>query len=366
MIGGLLDRYVLRQFFIVFVVSLAGFLAVCLLGDYAERLSKFVDSDAPKHLILMFYIYQIPYYLIFVLPASSLIATLFTLGHMMRHNELTAMRSSGISLARIFTPLYIFMAVLSLTTFYANETIVPKSNQMKTEIMDYEIRGKTRPSSQLRHNLDYLGDAGRRWQARSFILQDSLMRDVRLLGTSYREGRSRIDYRIDAAMAKYSNASGWSFTDGTMRDFSRAAEEKAYVFDTLTVAGFKENPVDFTVEMVEPDEMNFQTLKNVIEKKERNGLKVSRDKVILWIKTAMPLTSFIIVLFGAPLAVSRKKMGAGFGAALGLVVYMAYMASFYLSRSLGYSGFLNPIAAAWASNVIFGIGGLLLFTRVRK
>ena len=368
MIARILYSYITREFLVIFAAALGGFLLVCLIGDAAERLSKFIDSQAPVKLILLYYMFQVPFYLIYILPASSLIATLFTLGRMNRHHELTAMRSSGVSLGRIFMPLLVVMLFVSAAAFLIDETVVPAANIRKTEIYDYRIRGRTKPSLDVRSNLDYLGEDGRRWRAASFLRRTSSLREVEFLKLADQSEHPRIAYRIDAPLANWSADSGWCFIDGTLRlfDHERHASEWVVNFDRLYLKDAVEVPEDFTFEVKQAQQMNLRELSVAIQRKVRNGVRVTRDRVELWLKTSMPVTSFIIVVFGAPLAVSRRRLGPGIGTALGLLVYMVFMGSFYITRSLGYNDVIHPVAAAWSSNIIFGIAGIVFFLRVRK
>ncbi len=60
----------------------------------------------------------------------------------------------------------------------------------------------------------------------------------------------------------------------------------------------------------------------------------------------MPATNLIIVLFGAPLAVFRRRRAPGRHGYRHAGLYR-FMGSFYLTRSMGYSGMIPPLAAAW-------------------
>ncbi|HUU29824.1 MAG TPA: LptF/LptG family permease [archaeon] len=363
----LLYGYIIQEFLKIFAASVAGFLLVCLIGDAAERLSKFIDCQAPARLILLFYLNQIPYYLIYILPASSLIATLFTLGQMGRHNELTAMLSSGISLLRIFLPLFVLLLFVSAVSFTIDETIVPQANQRKSDIMDYQIQNRPRPSREIRKAVDYQGEGSRRWVAESFNLNTASMNDVKLIQFSGPPESPRIDYRIDAAGACYVPDSGWSFKAGTLRYFKdEPSGEWAVRFDRLLLPQLTERPADFVIEVKEAQQMNYTELKEAIERKRRNGIKTTRDEVEFWYKTALPASNFIIVIFGAPLAVMRRRIGPGIGIAMGIVLYILFMGSSYITKSMGYNGVINPLAAAWASNLVFALCGVLIFFRVRN
>lgn len=367
MILKLLDRYIIREFVLIFIIALAGFLFVCLVGDAAERLNEIIDSRAPLNLILLFYLNQIPYYLIFVLPASSLIATLFTLGQFSKHNELTAMLASGVSLGRIFLPVMVVMLGVSAAAFALNETVVPAANRNKEEIQDYQISGRARPEPGIRRSVDYQGEDGRRWVANMFRVSAGAFDKVRLIRFTGPPENLRIDYRIDAERAHYITGGDWRFENGTIRYFPAGSRDEEIIkFERLVLRHLEERPEDFVVESQDPQQMTFAELRDEIHRLYRNGLRTARPETELWFKTSLPAANFIIVLFGAPLAVTRRRMGPGIGIALGVMVYMLFMGSYYIFRSMGYGEVIPPQLAAWGSNGIFAAAGVLTFLKVRK
>ena len=93
-----LDKYLLSQFFTVLSMSLLGFLAIFLVVDLIENLDRFVDNGVPVMVTITYYLYTIPWFISVALPMSMLISTVFSIGMMVKRNEWTAMKSTGISL----------------------------------------------------------------------------------------------------------------------------------------------------------------------------------------------------------------------------------------------------------------------------
>ena len=100
-----LDKYLLSQFFTVLSMSLLGFLAVFLVVDLIENLDRFVDNSVPAMVTITYYLYTIPWFISVALPMSMLMSTVFSIGMMVKRNEWTAMKSTGISLYRLSAPL---------------------------------------------------------------------------------------------------------------------------------------------------------------------------------------------------------------------------------------------------------------------
>ncbi len=62
------------------------------------------------------------------LPLAVLMSSIMTIGALSEHNELTAMKSAGISLNRIFRPLIVFISVIAFSAFLFANNIWPVAN----------------------------------------------------------------------------------------------------------------------------------------------------------------------------------------------------------------------------------------------
>jgi lipopolysaccharide export system permease protein len=85
------------------------------------------------------------------LPLAILMASLMTFGNLGEHNELTALKSSGISLVQILSPLIIFTIILSILAFLFSNHVLPYSN-LKMRSLIYDIR-QQRPEFQLKEGV---------------------------------------------------------------------------------------------------------------------------------------------------------------------------------------------------------------------
>ena len=119
-----LDRYLLKQFFGILGVSLLGFISIFLIVDLIENLDRFIDNGVPGKIIFNYYLYSIPYFVSVALPMAMLISTVFGLGMLVKRNEWTAMKSSGISLYRLSTPLLLTGLIISMFSFILDNQVV--------------------------------------------------------------------------------------------------------------------------------------------------------------------------------------------------------------------------------------------------
>jgi lipopolysaccharide export system permease protein len=73
------------------------------------------------------------------LPLAMLLSSIMTMGNLAENNELTALKSSGLSLYRIMRPLTMVVLLISIGTFYFANYIIPISN-LKWRALIYDIQ----------------------------------------------------------------------------------------------------------------------------------------------------------------------------------------------------------------------------------
>ncbi|MDB6021536.1 MAG: lipopolysaccharide transporter permease LptF, partial [Pedosphaera sp.] len=85
------------------------------------------------------YLVKIPGILVHILPITLLVALLYTLTNLARHQEITAMRAAGVSLWRLCMPYFAVGFLLSALVFAMNEFWVPDSQAKQDQIMDRRL-----------------------------------------------------------------------------------------------------------------------------------------------------------------------------------------------------------------------------------
>ena len=62
------------------------------------------------------------------LPLAILLSSIMTLGNLAENNELTALKSSGLSLFRILRPLTQTIVLIAISTFFFSNYVIPVAN----------------------------------------------------------------------------------------------------------------------------------------------------------------------------------------------------------------------------------------------
>lgn len=104
---------------------------------------KYIDDLMGKGLeitIIVELIFYVSAVLIpLALPLAVLLSSIMCMGNLAENNELTALRAAGMSLFRIMRPLFSFMIIIALITFYSSNYVIPIANlKMRTLIYDIQ------------------------------------------------------------------------------------------------------------------------------------------------------------------------------------------------------------------------------------
>ena len=354
-----LDRYVFSEFWKIFTMTALGFPVLIVIIDLTDNLDKYLNRQLPRSQIALSYLYFIPDSMFLVMPAAVLFATVFSIGALTRHSEITAAKASGISFYRLTLSIYvgaIFAAGLAL----ALGELVPITNGKRAELLEEK---KFRPGSD-RYNFAFAAERGRVYKISSLNAEKG-----RLEGLEIERKGKGIDYPTYVLIAdagEYHPRTGWSLAKGAIHVIpSDTLADLTFVFDSLYDRGMTETPVELTATQRAPQELGYRDLSRYIAALERSGGDANVLRVERALKLAIPITCIIIALFGAPLATSTQRGGAAYGIGISLATTIIFLMLIQLTKAVGGKGLISPEIAAWMPNTVFAVIGLIMLARVR-
>ena len=348
-----LDRYVATEYFRYFSLVLAALVVVYLLGILVDVLEEAFQHNVKGKLVLGYLGASLPQIFYHMLPLATLMATLVTFAIFSKTSELTAMKASGVSLYRISLPVIFLGAAVSLACFGLQERVLPYSNRRTAELLD-EI--KRRPMET--HNLlDRRWMIGRGERIYHFSYYDPARLAFSGLAVyAYDPTRFSLRSRMYAQQASWDPQSKrWLLREGWIRDFSGSGSIDR--FESLAVTTM-EGPDYFSKEERQSDQMTFQELWKYIDDLSAGGFDVLKFEVALHSKISFPLAALVTVLIGVPFSFTPGKKGALYGIGIAIAIGLVYYVTTRLFASMGESALLPPWLAAWAPNILFGVGAL--------
>jgi lipopolysaccharide export system permease protein len=367
----ILDRYIVRQFIVTFLFGLVAFLLIFVLVDAMEHIDDFIDAHAPASVVVEYYIAFTPEIIKLMTPVAVLLGSLFVIGRLSTNSELTAMKSSGVSLYRVLLPFLVVAFVISFASVYLNGWIVPKANAKKYYIERTVLSRGNDISNRM--NI-FFQEGPRRIVSMNFFDPKSNIATHVSIQDFADSNMTVMVRRFDAPKMKWidtaaTNAGlpipGWTLLDGAMREFHGSTQQLSF-FDTLPVGKLSLAPSDIEKKQRKPDEMDYGEMKEFIQNQEQAGQDVSRWLVDFHAKMSFPFASVIMVLFGVPFASARPRSGVALGFGICTAVTFIYLAFMKVSQVIGYNGDVNPLLTAWLANLVFLAAGIVNMIRVQK
>jgi len=353
-----LDRYVFVEFWKIFVTTALGFPILLIIIDLTDNLDKYLGQRLSVGRIALSYLYWIPDSMFMVLPAAVLFATVFAIGALTRHSEITAAKASGISFYRFIAPIFAGAVIATFLGLILGE-LAPITNKKRLEILD-----ASRVSvGNDRYNFAYAADRGRVYKIGALHLVPPSLEGMVIERKG--NGPEYPSYVITASTARYKPSKGWVLQRGAMHLIPDSLHNMTFTFDSLVDRHFVEAPKQLTLAQKAPADMGFRELGRFITSMERSGAEVNVLRVERMLKIAIPVTCIVILLFGAPLATSTQRGGAAYGIGLSLATTVIFLMMIQLTKGIGGKGIIPADLAAWLPSIIFGVVGAILFARVR-
>jgi len=352
----ILDRYLLREWMRIFLVAGLGLPFLVMLIELAEKLDQYLMRDLTREAIALGYVFSFPERVFRILPAAVLFATVFSIGNLARHSELTAAKASGRSALRMIVPVLVAAFVVSLAGLVIGEMAPPATRRQLEYLGELERR-----SQNVRYNFVYRAEQGWVYIIRELNVSRQFMRDIVL----EREGTGP-EYPtigIFATHASFDSTDGWLLRNGRYRILATPEREVVIAYDSMRMRTILEAPEDLLAEPKKPEEMGYAELTRYVEALEASGGDGGQLRVDLALKIAVPFTCFIIAIFAAPLVVSAPRTGNAYGFAVSLGTAVVFLVLVQLSRTFGSSGVIAPTVAAWLPNAVFFALGLYLLKR---
>ncbi len=120
-----LDRFILKSFIGPFVAILLVVMFILVMQFLWVYIDELVGKGLSFSVILEFLMWGGCTILPLAMPLATLLASMWTIGQMSENNELIAVKSAGVSLVRIMSPLFISSAIISVLAFYSANDLVP-------------------------------------------------------------------------------------------------------------------------------------------------------------------------------------------------------------------------------------------------
>ncbi len=122
-----INMYLARELLFSFLVSFLFFFFIFFINQLLLMANNILSKKIPLGDVLLIIFYAFPLILLFAVPFGALVGSLMAVARLSSDNEVLALQACGVSLRRVFLPLFVLSVVLSLLSFFVNDYLIPAS-----------------------------------------------------------------------------------------------------------------------------------------------------------------------------------------------------------------------------------------------
>jgi lipopolysaccharide export system permease protein len=323
-----------------------------LLGESGKILAVPGNGEAE---LWRYVSYRVPMLISRFLPFAVLLGTLIAFTGLNQNSEVVAMKAAGISAHQMLAPLILASLAIAGALFFFNERVVVNSARAVSAWSDNDYK-PVPPETGIVSNVwllegddlieaQHVGGRGAAFHAEGVVIYE-------------REGG--VLRRIIHADRAIPAGNAWSLTG--VRVYDSAMNVVRRVPQLTAMQGVE--PEQLTLAKVDPDKLDFWTLKERIAQLERAGRPSEEARGGLWHKVSGPLSTMLMPLLAATAAFGLARSGQVLlRATIGMALGFAYFMADNFSLAMGNVGAYPPFLAAWAPFVLFLLVGETVLIR---
>lgn len=356
-----LHLYIIREIIVPFLLGYAIFTIVLLMGRLINLADMVIAKGVPLLDVLRLIFYMLPYFSLITIPMSFLLAVLLAFGRLSSDNEITAMKSSGISLYGLLPPVIVFTFLAYIVTTAITVYALPWGNtayktllyealntrvniSLKDQVFNDDFPGLmiyVDHYNQEKHTVSGVLIYDQRKQTETatifarggFIMADPAKRTLRL----------RL---LDGGVHRINDKSGYELYEFGSYDVSINFNQSYRIVPTI-------NEVD----------MSFQELWSVMKLKGVDPRIMRNLYLEFHRRLAFPFACFVFAFIGIPLGLQNRRSGKSMGFFICIMTILVYYVFLAIGKTLGQQGSINPALSMWLPNLFFIAAGIYLFKK---
>lgn len=306
----------------------------------------------------------IPTLISLTVPMACLLAALLTFGRLSEDNELTALRSGGVSLMAMGWPLFVFGVSVTLGLLLFNAEGAPAAHAGVNRLM-WEIAQRNPLLSLEERTFLTLGEY--RVYADQVDRKTRRLRGVTIYKLEPQGPPLRIFANEGTVAATPSGEAQMLLTDGTLQrfDLSNPARLSDTRFATYTLS------IPFGMREVHHLPKGLRQIKSrVLWGRLREAVRAHQPtqhlQTELHLRNVVAVTPFIFIVLGVALGLKVERGSRAMGFGISLLVVLGYYLLLITGITLSERGTFPSSVALWMPNLVtLGLAALLLW-RVAK
>jgi lipopolysaccharide export system permease protein len=357
----IINRYIFKEIAFPFIIILLVLTFVLLMGKIMQIMDLVINKGVNVFSIARIIVFLLPSFMLFTIPIALLIAILIAMGRLSADNEITAIKTSGISLMQIFYPVAIASLITFILAVFISYFLVPQSN-FATKRLLFNI-AQQNASIGIKEKVfnsdfkDFLIYAEKIPVNRNYM-EGVIISDNRMIG----EQNTILAKKAILVSDAESMTVKLKLEDGSIHTVSSDLKH----YRKIDFTSYEIN-LDLSTALANLDESSKtsteMTVSELLERMKKPGLdKAAVRELAIEVhkKFSIPLSCLFFGLLALPLGIRSHRSVKSRGFAVGLIV----VASYYLLRiggeALAETGYLSPEFGVWTPTLVFALVGTYL------
>lgn len=358
----IINRYIFKEITSSFIIILFILTFVLLMGKILQVMDLVINKGISVFAIAKLILFLLPSLMLFTIPIALLIAILIAMGRLSADNEITALKTSGISLMQIYYPVAIASLITFIITIIVGYFLVPQSNfATKRLLFTIAQQNANIGIKEKVFNSDFKGFLfyADRIPVNKNYMEGVVISDNRIIGeqNTILAKKAFLVSDPESMTVKLKLENGSIHTVSSDLKNYRKIDFNNYDInlDLSTALASLEESSKSSTEM---------TMTELLEKMKKPGMdKAAIRELAIEVhkKFSIPLSCIFFGLLALPLGINSHRSIKSRGFAVGIIVVSLYYLLRIGGEALVETGYISPEVGVWTPNFIFALLGISLF-----
>jgi lipopolysaccharide export system permease protein len=366
----IINRYIIRTIHLGTFTALLALVGLGLIFLFVGQLDDLGEGQYDILQITKFVVLSLPGKVVELMPLAALLGSILSLGALASNSEIIAMQASGVSLAKLVSPVIQAAAILAVLNFLLADWVVPDSETYARSVKNL-AQGKT-SALIVREGL-WTKDESRILHIGQ-LLPNGVARDIEIYELD-KQGKLLSVLKAERAITL---EQGWELQQVDKSVISDKKMETVS-YDQILYEGNLSLQL-LEVLMIEPRQMSTSDLRAYLNFLEESKLDDGVERLVFWQKLFAPLSIIVMCLLAFPFVLGSQRQGSsGQRLLIGILLGLAFVVVDRLVIQLGTQFEVNALVIALLPNITFlgiaiymlakkqsqGPGGKLFFKRTQ-
>jgi lipopolysaccharide export system permease protein len=357
----IIHRYIFKEIASSFIIILFILTFVLLMGKILQIMDLMINKGISVFAIAKLIFFLLPSFMLFTIPIALLIAILIAMGRFSADNEITALKTSGISLMQIYYPVAIVSLITFIITIIVGYFLVPQSNfATKRLLFTIAQQNANIGIKEKVFNSDFKGFLlyAENIPVDKNYMEGVIVSDNRIIG----EQNTILAKKAFLVSDPESMTVKLKLENGSIHTVSSDLKNYRKIdFNSYDIK------LDLSSALANLDESSKSstemTMTELLEKMKKPGLdKAAIRELAIEVhkKFSIPLSCIFFGLLALPLGIKSHRAIKSRGFAVGIIVVSVYYLLRIGGEALVETGHLSPEVGVWTPNFIFALLGIYL------